>query len=99
MILFEAAIIAIIGTFLGIISGLILGKQTVGLILQTINDLYYVTTVKSVGVPLISILKGFILGFVATLLVTIPPAYAATRVRPRIASIRSNVEEKTRVTI
>ena len=50
MILFEAVIIAFIGTFLGIISGLILGKQTVGLILQTINDLYYVTTVKSVGI-------------------------------------------------
>ena len=99
MILIEAVIIAFIGTFLGIFSGLILGKQTVGLILQTINDLYYVTTVKSAGLPLISIIKGILLGLFATIFVTIPAAYSATRVRPRIASIRSNLEEKTRITI
>lgn len=99
MILFEAAIIAMLGTFLGIIFGLFLGRQTVGLILQTINDLYYVTTVKSVGLPLVSIIKGALLGLLATIFVTIPPAYAATRVRPRIAIIRSGLETKTRITI
>ncbi len=92
MIIFEAAIIAVIGTTLGILTGIFLGKQTVGLILQTINDLYYVITVKSVSLPIISIVKGAILGLFATIIAAIPPAYAATRVTPRISSLRSNLE-------
>jgi putative ABC transport system permease protein len=99
MIIFEAAIIALIGTTLGIFSGIFLGKQTVGLILQTINDLYYVITVKSVGLPLISIVKGAILGIFATIIVAIPSAYAATTVTPRFSTLRSNLEFTTRVTI
>ena len=96
MILFEALIIGIIGTFFGVIVGIALGSQTVNLILQTINDLYYVTTVKSVTIPMESVVKGIVLGIFATILVSIPPAIEAMQVTPRTAKIRSGYEEKVR---
>jgi len=99
MILFEALVIAIIGTSIGLLSGIILGRQTVNLILQTINDLYYTTTVQDVGLPVISLAKGLILGILATIIVSIPPAIEATRVSPRNAELRSGLEVKTRLSI
>ncbi|MHB8136106.1 MAG: FtsX-like permease family protein [Anaerolineaceae bacterium] len=99
MILFEALIIALIGTTIGLLSGIILGRQTVNLILQTINDLYYTTTVQDVGLPVISIVKGLILGIFATIIVAIPPAIESTRVSPRNAELRSGLELKTRLSI
>ncbi len=99
MIVFEALIIAILGTAGGLVLGILLGQQTVGLILQTINDLYFVTTVKEVGLPIISLVKGLILGIVATVAVSLPPAWEATRVTPRNAIIRSGLEQKTNTSI
>jgi len=52
MIIFEALIIGAIGTFLGVIVGSLLGRGTVNLILQTINDLYFVTNASCFGYPL-----------------------------------------------
>lgn len=95
MIIFEALIIAILGTVSGVVLGILLGRQTIGLILQTINDLYFVTTVSEVGLPISSLIKGLILGIVATVAVSLPPAWEATRVTPHNASIRSGLEQKT----
>lgn len=96
MIIFEALVIGIIGTFFGILAGIALGSETVNLILQTINDLYYVTTVKSVSIPMDSVFKGALLGIIATILVSVPPAIEAMQVTPRTAKIRSGYEEKVR---
>lgn len=96
MIIFEALVIGIIGTFLGVLVGIFLGSETVNLILQTINDLYYVTTVKSVSIPVASVIKGTLLGIFATVFVSIPPALEATQVTPRTAKIRSGYEEKVK---
>ncbi len=95
MIIIEASIIALFGTVLGIVFGILLGRQTVGLITQTINDLYFVTTVQNARLPVISIYKGIILGIFATIVVSIPPALEATRVAPHTATIRSSLEQKT----
>mgnify|MGYP000866531426 CR=1 FL=1 len=67
---------------------------TVNLILQTINDLYFVTNVKEVSLQFESILKGIVLGIFVTVLVSIPPAIEATQVTPRIAFVRSGLEAK-----
>ncbi len=96
MIIFEALVIGLIGTIFGVIVGIALGRETVNLILQTINDLYYVTTVKSVSIPSVSVIKGILLGIFATILVSIPPAIEATQVSPRTAKIRSGYEGKVR---
>lgn len=99
MIIFEAIVIGILGTIFGVIFGSILGRETVNLILQTINDLYYVTTVKSVTLPISSVIKGIILGIFATIVVSVPPAIEAMQVTPRTARIRSGLEEKVRKNI
>jgi putative ABC transport system permease protein len=96
MIIFEALVIGFIGTIFGVLVGIALGRETVNLILQTINDLYYVTTVKSVSIPTVSVIKGILLGIFATILVSIPPAIEATQVTPRSAKIRSGYEDKVR---
>ncbi len=96
MIVFEALVIGIIGTFLGVIVGIFLGNGTVNLILQTINDLYYVTTVRSASIPIESVIKGAVLGIFATMIVSIPPAIEAMQVTPRTAKIRSGYEEIVR---
>ena len=96
MIIFEALVIGLIGTVFGVIVGIALGRETVNLILQTINDLYYVTTVKSVSIPSISVIKGVLLGIFATIFVSIPPAIEAMQVTPRTAKIRSGYEGKIR---
>ncbi|MBW6472704.1 MAG: ABC transporter permease [Anaerolineaceae bacterium] len=96
MIIFEALVIGLIGTIFGVLVGIALGRETVNLILQTINDLYYVTTVKSVSIPSVSVIKGILLGIFATILVSIPPAIEATQVTPRTAKIRSGYEGKVR---
>ncbi|MDO9085960.1 MAG: FtsX-like permease family protein [Anaerolineaceae bacterium] len=99
MIIFEAIVIGVIGTIFGVIFGSILGRETVNLILQTINDLYYVTTVKSVTLPISSVIKGIVLGIFATIVVSIPPAIEAMQVTPRTAKIRSGLEEKVQKNI
>ncbi len=99
IILFEALIIAIIGTIFGIIGGILLGRQTVNLILQTINDLYYTTIIQDVEIPPISLIKGLLLGVFATIMVAIPPAIESTRVTPRNAELRSGLESKTRLSV
>ncbi len=96
MVLFEAVILGIIGTILGIGVGYLMGKQTVYLILRTINDLYFVTTVQSAVLSTSSILKGTALGLIATVLVSIPPAFEATRVSPKQALVFSDFEQKIR---
>jgi len=94
VIIFEATMIGIVGTFFGLLAGVLMGKQTVNLVLQTINDLYFVTTVRDVSVSQLSLIKGALLGIGATVLATIPPALEATRVTPRMAGIRSSLEKK-----
>ena len=96
MVIFEALVIGVIGTFLGVIVGSILGKGTVNLILQTINDLYFVTNVKDASLPVESIIKGIGLGIFITIFVSIPPAIEATQITPRMANIRSDLEDNFR---
>ncbi len=96
MVLFEALLLGVVGTILGIGVGYLMGKQTVYLILRTINDLYFVTTVKSAVLSTSSILKGTGLGLIATIVVSIPPAWEATRVSPKQAAVYSDFEQKIR---
>ncbi|NNE35274.1 MAG: FtsX-like permease family protein, partial [Rhodothermales bacterium] len=95
MILREALGVAIVGTLLGIVSGLFLGRGLVQLVSQTINDLYYVVQVRAIDVSVWTLVKGVSLGIVATLVATIPPAREATSAPASIVLRRS--EEETRL--
>jgi len=89
LVLFESSFIGIIGTFLGIISGIFLGEFLINLVTKTINDMYFVLQVKDVYISEITLVKGLILGLLATMFSALKPAYDASKVPPGIALIRS----------
>jgi len=96
MVLVEAFVVGVLGSALGIGLGILMGRQTVHMVTQTINDLYYTTTVQAVGIPPASLLKGGILGVIATGLTALFPALEASSVPARLALSRSGLERKAR---
>jgi len=99
MVLAEAFLIGLLGGLLGILLGLALGQVTVRLVTQTVNDLYFTTTVQSAGISLASLLKGLLMGLLATMLTAALPAWEAASVPPRAALLRSGLESKTRQSV
>ena len=96
LILLEAALVAGIGSALGLGLGWLLGQGAVRLITQTINDLYYVIAVRDAPLTLLTALKGLILGIGAGLLAAAPPALEAASVEPVTVMHRSTLEDRVR---
>lgn len=92
LIIFEALVVGILGTVLGIIAGIILGYGIIGLVSKTINDMYFVLQVQEITLSPYSIAKGLVLGISATLISAYKPASDATKVTPRTVLIRSQSE-------
>lgn len=92
----EAFLTALLGTAIGLGVGVVLGRGLVGLVTQTINDLYFVLTVDSLTVPPEVLLKGAALGIGATLLAAFPAVREAVRAAPRAAQVRSIGEDRVR---
>ena len=96
LILFEAAISGVVGALLGVGLGILLGRLTVALVTQTINDLYFSVTVRGVDVDALSILKGVLLGVLAAVLAAALPAAEAASVPAITALQRSDLESRLR---
>lgn len=96
LILVEALIVGITGSMIGLLLGVLLGQGAVRLVTQTINDLFFVVSVRGLQVPAFSLLKGALLGVLATLLAAAPPAWEAASTTPQAAISRSGVEAKAR---
>jgi putative ABC transport system permease protein len=96
LILVEALILGALGTTAGLALGIILGRGAVQLVSQTINDLFFVVSVREVDVPSAVLVKGALTGLAASAFAAIVPALEATSVPPAGAMRRSNVEERTR---
>jgi putative ABC transport system permease protein len=94
LVLSEALIAGLLGSIFGLLLGIALGQGAVRLVTQTINDLFFVLTVRGIQLPAISLLKGALLGIVATLLTAAPPAWEAASAPPRAALSRSGLESK-----
>lgn len=90
----EALAVGLAGSLLGALLGILLGQEAVQMVTQTINDLYFVVTVRGVQVPPESLVKGAALGVLATTLAAAFPAAEAARVPPRAALSRSGLESK-----
>jgi putative ABC transport system permease protein len=99
MVIGEALGIGALGATLGTLLGILMGRGTVGLVTQTINDLFFVTTVRDIPVPVISLIKGNLLGIVATTVTAAFPAWEATSVPPRATLSRSGLESKAKKTV
>lgn len=96
LVMGEALILAVIGTVLGIISGVLLGHSLLQLISGTINTFYFRVDSSSLMVNPVQIGKGLLLGIGATLLAVLAPAWSATRQSPHRAMLRSQLESGSR---
>ncbi len=96
LVLGEAALVGLLGSALGLGLGVLLGQGAVRLVTQTINDLYFVVTVRGIVIPPESLIKGALAGVTATVVSAALPAWEASTVPPRMALTRSGLEDKAR---
>ena len=96
LVLGEAVVVGALGSLLGLGLGVILGQGAVQAVTQTINDLYFVVTVRGLAIPPASLVKGAAAGVLATVAAAALPALEATTVSPRQALTRSGLEETAR---
>ncbi|MGD8491516.1 MAG: ABC transporter permease [Anaerolineae bacterium] len=92
----EALLVGGLGAALGLGLGILMGRGAVQAVTQTISDLYFVVTVQEIEIATSSLVKGALLGVVATLLAAAPPAWEAASVPARVALSRSGLEGKAR---
>ena len=94
MVISEAFLIGLLGSILGLILGVLMGQAAIRTVTQTINDLFFVLSVRGIQIPVESLIKGALLGIFATILTSAPPAWEAASVQPRAALSRSGLESK-----
>lgn len=96
LILAETVAVALVGTAAGLGAGVLLGHGLVRLITQTINDFYFVVSVREPTVSALSLARGAAVGIGATLLAALAPAWEATTTPPRAVLSRSTLEASFR---
>jgi putative ABC transport system permease protein len=96
LVLAEALAIGLLGSLAGLALGVALGRGLVGLVTRTINDLYFVVSVRDIAIGAGPLVKGFLLGLIATLTAAAVPALEATSTPPRTVLRRSSYEERVR---
>lgn len=92
MIMTEALVIGLIGSVIGLVGGVLLGRSIVELVTRSINDLYYTLTVTNFSVSPETIIKGLTAGIAAALIAALVPAYEAAHFSPINILRRSNFE-------
>lgn len=96
LVLSEALLVGILGSAFGLGLGVLMGRGSVALVSQTINDVFYTLTVREVELPLQSLLKGALLGTAATFVAALVPAWEAAKSPPRRTMSRSLLESASR---
>jgi len=96
LVLLEAGAISAIGSIFGLALGWLLAQGAIGLVSQTIHDLYLPLSVTRVEVLPQVMAKGALLGFGAGLAAATVPAWEAGRVPVAAALRRSSLESGVR---
>jgi putative ABC transport system permease protein len=94
LILTEAVLLGAIGAACGCLLGIAIGHALLGLVSQTINDLYFVVAVKSVAVPALTLVKAVAVGMVTALAAALVPALEVAGSVPQLALKRSVIERR-----
>jgi len=94
LVLAEAAVLGVAGAACGALLGLLLARALVGLVAQTINDLYFVVAVSSVSVPALTLVKALGAGVATALVAALLPALEVARAAPQLALVRSSLEQR-----
>jgi len=95
LILLEAGLIGVVGAVIGVSAGIWLGEKLLVLVARTVSDHYFVVNVTDVSVGSFSVIKGLLAGIGATLVAAAVPAMEASSYQPRLAMIRSVIEQRT----
>ena len=96
LILFEAVIVAMVGTLLGLLLGIWLGQGLTRLVAATVSELYYSVSVTALHLDVRAVLLATGLGIGATLLATFSPAWQASRTPPLTTLSRAALEQSAR---
>lgn len=93
---FEALAVGALGTTLGLGLGLVLAQALVRLVTRTINDLYYVVSVRELAIEPSTLVEAALLGLGATLVGALFPAFDAMRTPPKAVLDRAALEARLR---
>jgi len=96
LVMSEALVIGVIGTLVGLALGFGMAQALLRLVTRTINDLYFVLSVREVVVDPLTVVKSVLLGVGATLLAALAPALEATAAPPRVVMSRASLETRAR---
>jgi putative ABC transport system permease protein len=96
LVLSEAAWIGLAGSAAGLGLGVLLARGLVRMVTRTINDLYFTVSVEGMALEPLLVMKAAGLGVGATVIAALPPALEAARAEPRLTTLRSISEERTR---
>ena len=95
LVMVEALAVGIAGTAAGLLLGTALAHGLLGLVTRTINDLYFVVSVREISITRAARLRGSVLlGVGATLVAALAPAAEASGARPREALSRARLESR-----
>ena len=94
LILWEAVVLSLIGSTIGVGLGILLGRGMVRLITQTITSFYFTVAVNSVTIDPFSLLRGILFGVLAAVVASFFPALEAWRTVPNAGLRRSSLESK-----
>ena len=92
IVLSEAAVLGLTGAACGVALGLLIGRGLVGLVSQTINDLYFVVAVNEVSVPPGVLLEALGAGLATALVAALLPALEVAGSAPQLGLARSVLE-------
>ena len=94
LVMTEAAVLGVVGSALGLLLGIALGRGLMVLVLQTIRDLYFTLAAGRFALAPLSLLKGGLLGLGASLAAALVPALEAANAPPCATLLRSNLESR-----
>jgi len=98
LVMAEALAVGVVGTLAGLAAGAVMAQGLLRLVTRTINDLYFVLSVREVVLDPLTIARGALLGLAVTALAALAPALEATAAPPRVTMSRAALETRARRT-
>jgi putative ABC transport system permease protein len=97
LVLFEATVLGVVGTAIGLAAGVVLAHGLIGLVARVVRDHYgAIAGAEAVQVAFSDLAPAAVLGLGACLVSAAVPAWEACRTSPRDALLRSGLEGRVR---
>jgi putative ABC transport system permease protein len=84
----ETFFMAIMGSLLGLVFGILFAKSAIGAVGQTVSELYLRTSISEIAISWPNLALGFFVGLIASLAAALFPALASASITP-VSAIRS----------